>query len=115
MKHAHLLMVVLTLGLFGYSTVMILTQKPLTKTYQIISHIVYLLVAITGLYLLFILSQVAGVQHWVYAKIILLVVAISALIKARRRPNHKITGIAISWISLAGILGLAVLKPVLGL
>lgn len=114
MKHFHLLMVVLTLGAFIYSSVAIIRQKPLGKVYQIASHVIYTLVVVTGAFLLWQLSQVAGVQHWAYAKIVLLIVAISAMIKARKNPATAKAGILLSWIALIAILGLAITKPILG-
>lgn len=113
MKHFHLFMAFLTLMCFAYSTVMIVKSKALSKTYQIVSHIVYTFVVLTGGYLLWQLSQVAGVQHWAYAKLILLIVAISAMIKARKNPSHAKAGILLAWVALSGIIGLAFIKPVL--
>ncbi len=114
MKHFHLLMVVMTLGLFAYSSWAILKEKPLGKVYLWLSHVIYALVVLTGLHLLVILSKVAGVQHWAYAKIVLLIVAISATIKARKNPNQARAGLLLAWVALAGILFLAITKPVLG-
>lgn len=116
MKHFHLLMMVLTIGCFIYSAYGILKNVPAPRLFSILSHVVYLLVVLTGLHLLWQLSQVAGVQHWAYAKIVLLVVAISAMIKARKAtaPNHAKAGVGIAFVALIAIVGLALVKPVLG-
>lgn len=113
MKHIHLFMVVLTLMLFGYSSVRIVSKKPLGKAYHIISHLVYLGVVVSGAYLLWVLSRVAGVQHWAYAKIFLLIIAIFVMIKARKNPVNAKVGISLAWISLGAVLFLAVTKPTL--
>lgn len=78
-----------------------------------ISHTVYTLAVLTGLYLLVALSRVAGIQHWAIAKVILLIVAISAFIKARRNPSMARAGVFIIWVCMAGILFLAFAKPML--
>lgn len=113
MKHFHLLMIALTLAFFAYSSFAILTNKAVSKAYMAVSHTVFALTILTGLHLFVILSRVAGVQHWAIAKVVLLVVAISAIIKARRKPNTARVGIFIVWVCMAGILFLAVAKPVL--
>lgn len=74
---------------------------------------VYLAVVASGAYLLWILTALAGVQYWAYGKILLLVVAIVLTIKARKNPNNATFGIALVWVSLAGILALAFIKPTL--
>lgn len=113
MKHVHLLMVALTLMLFAYSSAMIISKKPLSGAYQVVSHTVYLGLVISGAYLLWALSRVAGVQYWAYAKIFLLIFAIFVMIKARKNPANVKVNIGLAWVSLAGILGLAIIKPVL--
>ena len=116
MKHFHLLMVVLTIGLFCYSAWAILQNKTLGKAFFMASHLIYLLVVMTGLYLLWQLAQVAGAQPWAYAKIVLLIVAISAMMKARKATVivQQRVGLVISALALLATLGLAVLKPTLG-
>lgn len=113
MKHFHLLMVVITIALFLYSSYAIATKKAVSRLFFVISHIVYFLVIATGLHLLVMLSKVAGVQHWAYAKIVLLIVAISAIIKARKNPEKASAGLMIVWVAMFGIIGLAIIKPVL--
>lgn len=106
-------MIALTLAFFAYSSFAILKNKAVSKAYMAVSHTVFALAILTGLHLFVILSRVAGVQHWAIAKMILLVVAISAIIKARRKPHTARVGIFIVWVCMAGILFLAVAKPVL--
>lgn len=116
MKHFHILLAVLTILLFCYSAFCILKQRQVGKGYMAVTHTLYALLVLSGAYLLWLISQVAGVQHWAYAKIVLLVVAVSAMIKARR--SQKITqakaGILLAFVSLVGILWLAFTKPMLG-
>lgn len=113
MKHFHLLMIAITIGLFAYSSFAILKNKPASRAYMAISHTVYALAVLTGLHLFVVLSRVAGMQHWAIAKMILLIVAISAFIKARRKPDTARVGVFIVWVCVAGILFLAVTKPML--
>lgn len=116
MKHLHLLMAVLTIVLFVFSAYRIMTNQPKNRTLSIISHVVYTLAVGSGLMLLYRLWQVAGAQHWAIAKLILLIVAISSMIKASKKagkPEAK-TGIAVAFFALICIVGFAVIKPVLG-
>ncbi|MDO5651193.1 MAG: SirB2 family protein [Moraxella sp.] len=116
MKHFHLLMMAVTLALFMLSSYRILTDKPANRALFITSHVVYLLVVATGLVLLYPLWQAAGVQHWAIAKIILLIVAISAMIKARKnqgKPAAK-AGIFVAAVAVGCLLGFAIFKPILG-
>lgn len=117
MKHLHMLMAFLTVGLFCYSSYCILAQKTVGKAYMVITHTLYALLVGTGLYLLWLLGKAgAGPQHWAYAKIVLLVVAVSAIIKARKSKtkNQAKAGILVSFVALVAILGLAFSKPMLG-
>ncbi len=109
-------MVVLTIGLFCYSALGIVQNKTPAKAFFMLSHLVYTLVVLTGVYLLWRLSQVAGTQHWAYAKIVLLVVAISAMIKARKASatKERYVGLGVAAIALVATIGLAITKPVLG-
>lgn len=117
MKHAHILMAVLTLAIFVYQFVKVLTNKPAqlpSKGAKIGSHILYTLLIITGVLTLMPLIKLIGVPHWVIAKVILLVVAISSTIKATRAttpaPQAK-AGMLIALIAYIGIVTLAVVKP----
>lgn len=117
MKHLHMLLAVLTIGAFCYSAFCILKQKSVGKAYMAVTHSLFALLVASGGYLLWVLSQAgAGVQHWAYAKIILLVVAISSIIKARksREMNKAKVGILLSFMALSGIVWLAFTKPILG-
>lgn len=117
MTHLHMLMAGITVVLFLYQAGLIFSGKMLTSSRQftIISHIIYTLLVLSGGYLLWQLWQVAGIQHWAIAKIILLIVAISANIKALRNPtpNQKKAGMMVSGIAYAGIILLAITKPML--
>lgn len=118
MKHLHMLMAVITVGLFLYQAGLILVGKSAmsSKAFKGASHLIYLLLVGSGLYLTWALSQVAGVQHWAIAKIILLVMAVSATIKATR-PSVSVSqakaGLMISAVAYVGIVVLAITKPML--
>lgn len=116
MKHLHMLMAVLTIACFCYSGFCIVKGKPMSKSYMAVTHLLYAILVSSGLYLLWLISQVAGVQHWAYAKLILLVVAVSSMIKARKSvsPSQAKAGILVTFVALAGILYLAIAKPILG-
>lgn len=116
MKHLHMLVAVITIACFCYSGFCILKGKQVGKAYMAVTHSLYAVLVGSGLYLLWVLSQVAGVQHWAYAKLVLLVVAVSAMIKARKSKAlaQAKAGILVAFVALAGILFLAVAKPVLG-
>lgn len=116
MKHLHMLVAVITIACFCYSSFCILKGKQVGKAYMAVTHSLYAVLVGSGLYLLWVLSQVAGVQHWAYAKLVLLVVAVSAMIKARKSKAlaQAKAGILVAFVALAGILLLAVAKPVLG-
>lgn len=116
MKHLHMLVAVITIACFCYSSFCILKGKQVGKAYMAVTHSLYAVLVGSGLYLLWLLSQVAGVQHWAYAKLVLLVVAVSAMIKARKSKAlaQAKAGILVAFVALAGILFLAVAKPVLG-
>lgn len=116
MKHLHMLVAVITIACFCYSSFCILKGKQVGKAYMAVTHSLYAVLVGSGLYLLWVLSQVAGVQHWAYAKLVLLVVAVSAMIKARKSKAlaQAKAGILVAFVALAGILFLAVAKPVLG-
>lgn len=117
MKHLHMLMAVITIGLYLYQAGMIFSGKhlALSRAFKGTSHAIYLLLLVSGVFLLWQLWQVAGAQHWAIAKIVLLVVAISANIKALRNPilNQKKAGMMIAGVAYVGIIILAVTKPML--
>lgn len=113
MKHLHLLMVVLTLGLFFYNSVAVLRVRPLGRFIKIASHVVYGLLLISGLFLFYQLWQLQamlGVQYWPLAKLALLCVAVALLIIAKKHQQRKalVTG---AWGCILLILALAITKP----
>lgn len=116
MKHLHMLMAVITIALYLYqASFMVRAKKPtLTKAFKGASHAIYTLLVVSGLYLFWKIYQVAGFQAWAVAKIILLVVAVSAVIKAMRPstalPQAK-AGFLIAGVAYVGIVFLAVAKP----
>lgn len=116
MKHLHMLMAVITIALYLYqASFLVRGVKPaLSKAFKGASHAIYLLLVVSGLVLFWQIYQVAGVQWWAVAKIVLLVVAVSANIKALRDgtalPQAK-AGFLIAGVAYVGIIGLAVFKP----
>lgn len=118
MKHLHMLMALITLCLFAYQAQFVVRGKTLalSRAFKGVSHLVYLLLVGSGLWLFWQLTQVAGVQHWAIAKMILLVMAVSANIKAMRPTNHAgqaKAGMLIAFVAYVGVIVLAVTKPML--
>ncbi|MFA9486656.1 MULTISPECIES: SirB2 family protein [unclassified Moraxella] len=118
MKHLHMLTALITLVLFGYQAVFVLSgrQLVLSRAFKGLSHLVYLLLVMSGLYLFWQLLQVVGVQYWAIIKLGLLIVAISSTIKALRPTNQAIqsrAGIIIALIAYVAIIALALTKPTL--
>lgn len=117
MKHFHMLMAFITVTIFVYQFILVFQGKNgqlATKSLKIAVHVIYFLLLITGILQLLPLLKVVGFPHFVLAKIILLVVAISATIKATRlsTPNPQArAGICISAVAYIGIIALALLKP----
>lgn len=117
MKHFHMLMAVLTIAIFLYQCWQVFASKPAqlpNKGLKIGSHVLYTLLIITGALTLMPLIKLVGVPHWVIAKVVLFVVAISATIKAIRPTtagNQAKIGMLIAGIAYAGILILAFVKP----
>ena len=120
MKHFHMLLAVLTLIIFVCQALPIWMGKTAKRSAMITgaSHLIYTLLMLTGLWLFWQLYQVAGVQHWAIAKLVLLVVAVSATIKALRnqaaQPSQAKAGMMIAAVGYVGILYLAMAKPLLG-
>lgn len=116
MKHVHMLMAFLTIGFFCYSAFCIIKQKQVGKAYMAITHTLYALLVGSGVWLLWDILKVTTSEHWIYAKIVLLIVAISSTIKARRAktPEQAKAGIGLMGVALLGILVLVVTKPTLG-
>lgn len=118
MKHLHLTMVAITLALFLYQVFLLMTKGKieLSRLFKVASHVIYLLLLGSGLYLFWQLYQVAGVQHWAVAKLLLLFAAVSANIKAARPtvlPNQAKAGMLLAGVAYAGIITLAMIKPTL--
>lgn len=115
MKHLHLLMIVILIGLFIYQCYTVMPpRQPIPKSIKIITHISYALVILSGGWMLMQLMSVNAPVQWVFAKIILLLAAISASIKAFRpsaTPAQSKAGIFIATVAYIGIITLAVVKP----
>lgn len=116
MKHLHMLMALITLGLFFYQAVVVFGGKQLvlSRAFKGMSHLIYLLLVGTGLYLFWQLMQVIGVQYWAVAKLMLLFVAVSANIKAIRPINTNVqarAGVLIAATAYLIIVILAYTKP----
>ena len=115
MKHLHLLMVLVIISLFIYQCYTVMPpRQPIKKPVKIITHISYALVILTGGWMLIQLMSVNAPVQWVFAKIILLIAAISASIKAFRAtatPAQSKAGMFIAAIAYVGIITLAVIKP----
>lgn len=117
MKHFHMLMAYITIALYLYQGSFVVrgTKPASRKALTGVSHALYTAVVASGLYLFWQIYQVAGFQAWVVAKIILLIVAISASIKALRPsttiPQAK-AGFLLAGVAYAGIMTLALTKPI---
>ena len=115
MKHLHMLMAVLLIALFLYQSYVVLSanKKP-PFAVKISTHILYAVIIISGAGMLVQLMSVNAPVQWVFAKVILLVAALSASIKAfndKATPSQRKTGILIAGIAYVGILVLAFSKP----
>lgn len=120
MKHLHLLMMAITLAIFIYQVWRVFSGKSgrLTKPWMIASHTVYTLLILSGGMMAYRLAPVIGVPLWIIAKIVLLVVAISATIKATRQTANNTqakAGMVIAAFAYIGIVALAILKPTVGM
>lgn len=119
MKHFHLLMVAITIILFLYQFIMVMfanqTNVFQSKKLFISTHIIYTLLIISGIVTALPLFKFSIFPHWLIAKIVLLIVAISVTIKATRANNTPAQikmGLLIAMVAYAGIITLAVAKPV---
>ena len=99
MKHLHMLMAVLTILLFLYQSYLVLSaDRRAPRMVKIATHIIYALVILSGATMLMQLMSANAPVQWVFAKIILLVAAISSSIKAfnaHATPGQRKTGILI--------------------
>ena len=115
MKHLHMLLVFILIGLFIYQSVLVLSaNRRAPRPVKIANHILYALVIVTGAWMLMQLMSVNAPVQWVFAKIILLVAAISASAKAfnvNAAPTQSKIGILIAGIAYIGIVILAYAKP----
>lgn len=117
MKHLHMLLAFLIIALFLYQSFLVLTKgQRLPKAAKIATHVFYALIILTGAVMTMQLLSVNVPIDWVWAKVILLIAAISASAKAFK-PSASIQqskmGIFVATIAYAGILTLAFIKPVL--
>ena len=115
MKHLHTLLVFILIALFVYQSFLVLSaNKRAPRPIKIANHILYALVIVTGAWMLMQLMAVNAPVQWVFAKIILLVAAISSSVKAfniQATPSQSKVGIAIAGIAYIGIVILAYAKP----
>ena len=115
MKHLHMLMAVITVVLFLWQSYLAMTKgQRFDKKGKIATHVVYTLLIISGALNVMPLLQADAPLQWVAAKIILLIAAISASIKAFRAtatPAQSRTGIFIAFIAYVAIFVLAFVKP----
>ena len=115
MKHLHMLMAVITVVLFLWQSYLVMTKgQRFDKKGRIATHVVYTLLIISGALNVMPLLQADAPLQWVAAKIILLIAAISASIKAFRAtatPAQSRTGIFIAFIAYVAIFVLAFVKP----
>lgn len=115
MKHLHMLMAVLIIVLFLYQSYLVLSRnKQAPRAVKIATHIAYALVIASGASMLIQLMSVNAPMQWVFAKIILLVAAISSSIKAfnsQATPAQRKTGILIAAVAYVGIMILVIAKP----
>lgn len=115
MKHLHMLMAVITVVLFLWQSYLVMTKgQRFDKKGKIATHVVYTLLIISGALNVMPLLQADAPLQWVAAKIILLIAAISASIKAFRAtatPAQSRTGIFIAFIAYVAIFVLVFVKP----
>ncbi len=115
MKHLHMLMAVLIIVLFLYQSYLVLSSNSRApRVVKISTHIVYAVIILSGAWILMQLMSANAPVQWVFAKIILLIAAISASMKAfnnHATPAQSKAGILIAGLAYAGILILAIAKP----
>ena len=115
MKHLHMLIAVLVIVLFLYQSYLALSANRLApRVFKIATHILYALLIVSGAIMLMQLMNANAPVQWVFAKIILLVAAISASIKAfnpHATPGQTKIGVLIAAVAYIGIVLLAFTKP----
>lgn len=87
------------------------------KAYVALQHLAFTLVIGTGLILLFLNNF--QVQPWFYAKVVLVIVMLSSLIKAYRQDASVLliqrrAGVLISCVAFMAIIGIVMIKPTFG-
>lgn len=115
MKHLHMLMAVVVILLFLYQSYLAISaNKRAPKAVKIGTHIVYAVLILSGGWMLMQLISVNAPVQWVMAKIVLLVAAISASIKAfnpQATAAQTKAGVFIAGVAYIGIVMLAFIKP----
>lgn len=115
MKHLHMLMAVLVIVLFLYQSYLALSaNRRAPRVLKIATHVLYALLIVSGAIMLMQLMNANAPVQWVFAKIILLVAAISASIKAfnpHATPGQTKIGVLIAAVAYIGIVLLAFIKP----
>ncbi|WP_201564854.1 SirB2 family protein [Psychrobacter sp. CMS30] len=115
MKHLHMLIAVLLIAAFLYQSYLVLSaNKQMPLALKISTHILYAVIILSGAGMLMQLMSANAPVQWVFAKIILLVAALSASIKAFNNNatlSQRKTGILIAGVAYIGIVVLAFSKP----
>ncbi|WP_350560152.1 SirB2 family protein [Psychrobacter sp. CAL346-MNA-CIBAN-0220] len=115
MKHLHTLLALLVIVLFLYQSYLVLgANRRAPRVIKISNHILYALIIVSGAWMLMQLMSANAPVQWVFAKIILLVAAISASIKAfnpNATQSQSKVGILIAAAAYIGIVILAYVKP----
>lgn len=115
MKHLHTLLALLVIALFLYQSYLVLgANKRAPRIIKISNHILYALIIVSGVWMLMQLMSANAPVQWVFAKIILLVAAISASVKAfnpNATQSQSKVGILIAAAAYIGIVILAYSKP----
>ena len=110
-----MLMVALTIVLFLYQSYLVLSaDRRAPRVVKIATHIIYAVLILSGAVMLMQLMSANAPLQWGFAKIILLVAAISSSIKAfnaHATPAQRKTGILIATVAYLGIVILAFAKP----
>lgn len=115
MRHLHTLLVFILIAVFIYQSFLVLSaNRQAPRPIKIANHILYALVIVSGAWMLMQLMAVNAPVQWVFAKIILLLAAISASVKAfnpNAMPSQSKVGILIAGAAYVGIVILAYAKP----
>lgn len=115
MKHLHTLLVVILIGMFLYQSFLVLSaNRRAPRPIKILNHLIYALIIVSGVWMLMQLMSANAPVQWVFAKIILLIAAISASAKAfhaHATPAQSKIGIGIAAVAYVGIITLAYAKP----